>query len=168
MQHNIRASQDTKYYCGHLVYYKQKDNNYWKGPGTVIGQDGQQVLVKHSSSYVRVHPCQLQLINNMKENELERRESVKRARKPNKKKDHNKIIKPKCDRFQQWIYEDEDDETDEKVLQDDNTINQNEEPSQNDIIQQSPKNDSNENPIDKKMETYFKLRICFDQYQWYE
>ena len=76
MQHNIITSQDTKYYSGDLVYYKQKDNNYWKGPGTVIGQDGQQVLVKHSSSYVRVHPCQLQLINNMKENELERRESM--------------------------------------------------------------------------------------------
>ena len=72
MWHNIRTSQDTKYCSGDLVYYKQKDNNYWKGPGTVIGQDGQQVLVKHSSSYVRVHPCQLQLINNMKENELDR------------------------------------------------------------------------------------------------
>ena len=27
----------------------------------MIGQDGQQVLVKHASSYVRVHPCNLQL-----------------------------------------------------------------------------------------------------------
>ena len=49
MRHNIRTSQDTKYYSGDLVYYKQKDNNYQKGPGTVIGQDGQQVSVKHSS-----------------------------------------------------------------------------------------------------------------------
>ena len=166
MQHNIRASQDTKYYCGDLVYYKQKDNNYWKGPGTAIGQDGKQVLVKHSSSYVRVHQCQLQLINNIEENELKRRESeFKEQENQTKKKDHNKIIKPKCNRFQQFRYEYEDDETDDKVLQDDNTINQNEEPSQNNIIQQSPKNNSNENPIAKKMETYFKLRICFDQYQ---
>ena len=29
--------------------------------GTVIGQDGQQVLVKHGGSYVRVHPCHLLL-----------------------------------------------------------------------------------------------------------
>ena len=57
MQHNIRTSQDTKYYSGDLVYYKQKDDSYWKGPGTVIGQDGQPALLKHSSSYVRVHPC---------------------------------------------------------------------------------------------------------------
>ena len=93
MWHNIRTSQDTKYYSGDLVYYKQKDNNYWKGPGTVIGQDGQQVLVKHSSSYVRVHPCQLQLINNMEENELVRRESkLKEQENQIKKKDHNKTI----------------------------------------------------------------------------
>ena len=40
-----------------------------------------------------------------------------------KKKDYNKTIKPKCNRFQQFRYEYEDDETDDKVLQDDNTIN---------------------------------------------
>ena len=27
----------------------------------MIGQDGQQVLVKHGGSYVRVHPCRLLL-----------------------------------------------------------------------------------------------------------
>ena len=151
MRHNIRTSQDTKHYSGDLVNYKQKDNNYWKGPGTVIGQDGQQVLVKHSSSYVRVHPCQLQLINNMEENELVRRESkLKEQENQIKKKDHNKTIKPKCSRFQQFRYEYEEDETNDKVLQDDNTIDENEEPSQNDIIQRSPNKDSNENSIDKE------------------
>ena len=33
----------------------------WKGPGKVLGQDGQQVLVKYGSHYVRVHPCRLAL-----------------------------------------------------------------------------------------------------------
>ena len=150
MQHNIRTSQDTKYYSDDLVYYKQKDNNYWKGPGTVIGQDRQQVLVKHSSSYVRVHLSQLQLINNMEENELERRESkLKEQENQIRKKDHNKTIKPKCNRFQQFKCEYEEDETDDKVLQD-NTVDENEEPSQNDIIQQSPNNNLNENPTDKE------------------
>ena len=148
MQHNIRTSQDTKYYSDDLVYYKQKYNNYWKGPGTVIGQDRQQV--KHSSSYVRVHLCQLQLIKNMEENEYERRESkLKEQKNQIRKKDHNKTIKPKCNRFQQFKYEYEEDETDDKVLQD-NTIDENKEPSQNDILQRSPNNDLNENPIDKK------------------
>ena len=32
-----------------------------KETGTVIGQDGQQVLVKHGESYVRVHPSRLLL-----------------------------------------------------------------------------------------------------------
>ena len=46
-----------------MVYYKRANNNDWKGPGTVIGQDGQQVLAKHVSTYIRVHPCKLQMVN---------------------------------------------------------------------------------------------------------
>ena len=30
-----------------------------KGPGKVIGQDGQQALIKHGGMYVRVHPCRI-------------------------------------------------------------------------------------------------------------
>ena len=32
-----------------------------KGPASVLGQDGQQVLVKHGSYYIHVHPCRLTL-----------------------------------------------------------------------------------------------------------
>ena len=35
---------------GDSVFYKRNNSNEWKGPGTVIGQDGQQVLVKHGSN----------------------------------------------------------------------------------------------------------------------
>ena len=59
---NIRTSSDTKYVSGDLVYYKRKDNSAWHGPGTVLGQDGQQILIKHSSYYVRVHPCRVKLV----------------------------------------------------------------------------------------------------------
>ena len=38
------------------------DSKEWHGPAKVLGQDGQQVLVKNGSTYVRVHPCRLQLI----------------------------------------------------------------------------------------------------------
>ena len=63
LSHNIRTSGDVKYVTGDQVYYKRKDSNEWHGPGTVLGQDGQQILIKHSSYYVRVHPCRVKLIN---------------------------------------------------------------------------------------------------------
>ena len=56
-----RAHSDVKYFTGDIVCYKRNNSNEWRGPGTVIGQDGQQALVKHEGSYVRVHPCRLLL-----------------------------------------------------------------------------------------------------------
>lgn len=31
----------------------------WKGPGVVLGQEGQSVLVRRAGSFYWVHPCQL-------------------------------------------------------------------------------------------------------------
>eukprot|EP00111_Clytia_hemisphaerica_P014173 TCONS_00041752-protein len=63
LAHNIRTSGEIKYLTGDRVYYKRNDSNEWKGPGTVLGQDGQQILVKHGSHYVRVHPCRAKLVH---------------------------------------------------------------------------------------------------------
>ena len=63
ISNNVRSSGDVKYLTGDDVYYKRNTGSSWHGPGKVIGQDGQNVLVKHGSYYVRVHPCRLQLIN---------------------------------------------------------------------------------------------------------
>ena len=60
-KHQTRTYSDVKYFTGDIVYYKRNNSNEWKGPGTVIGQDGQQVLVKHGGSCVRVHLCRLLL-----------------------------------------------------------------------------------------------------------
>ena len=58
---NIRTSGDAKFITGNKVYYKRANDRRWKGPASVLGQDGQQVLVKHGSHYIRVHPCRLPL-----------------------------------------------------------------------------------------------------------
>ena len=61
LNHNVRSSGDIKYVTGDIVYYKRLNEPRWKGPATVLGQDGQQVLVKNGGVYVRVHPCRLRL-----------------------------------------------------------------------------------------------------------
>ena len=58
---NIRTSGDAKFITGNKVYYKRANDRRWKGPASVLGQDGQQVLVKHGSHYIRVHPYRLTL-----------------------------------------------------------------------------------------------------------
>ena len=62
----VRTSGEVKYFNGDRVYYKRKDSRAWHGPATVLGQDGQQVLLKHGGVYVRVHPCRLNLIRDRK------------------------------------------------------------------------------------------------------
>ena len=47
--HNMRTSRDAKYFNGNSRFYKRENSERWKGPGTTIGQDGQQVLVKYGS-----------------------------------------------------------------------------------------------------------------------
>ena len=43
------------------MYYKKANDRRWKSPARVLGQDGKQVLVKHGSHYIHVHPCRLTL-----------------------------------------------------------------------------------------------------------
>ena len=59
LRHQIRPSGDLKFVCGDIAYNKRNDSSKWKGPGTVLGQEGQQILFKHGEVYVRAHPCRL-------------------------------------------------------------------------------------------------------------
>ena len=63
MCHNTGTSLGIKYDIGDVVYYKQKNCNYWKEPGTVINQDVQHVLVKNSSTYKGSSRSQLQVLH---------------------------------------------------------------------------------------------------------
>ena len=66
--HQTRTSGDTKYLTSDMVFYKRNDNNReWRGPGSVIGHDGQQVQVKHGSPYICFLLCRLTLDNSSKQ-----------------------------------------------------------------------------------------------------
>ena len=71
LSHNVRTTADVHYLTGDSVYYKRASSQKWHGPGRVLGQDGQQVLVKHGSVYIRVHPCRLQLTSNSEQTHTE-------------------------------------------------------------------------------------------------
>ena len=57
----MRTSNDNIFVTGDSVYYKQASTRRWTGPAKVLRKDGQQVLVKHGSTYVCCHPCRLSL-----------------------------------------------------------------------------------------------------------
>ena len=66
--HNLRSYKDAVLVTGDSVYYKRNDSKRWKGPGKVIGVDGQQILVKHGSTYIRCHPSHTTLKNEKSSN----------------------------------------------------------------------------------------------------
>ena len=65
LNHNIRTYSDTKYLLGDSAYIKRANEKRWRGPGKVLGQDGQLVLIKYGSNHVRVHPCRITLDQNV-------------------------------------------------------------------------------------------------------
>ena len=60
-RHTLQVKVQKKY-VEHLIIMSE--------PGKVLGQDGQQVLVKCGSNYVRVHPCRLALERNHNDKNL--------------------------------------------------------------------------------------------------
>ena len=59
LQYQTRTFGDVCYFTGGTVYYKRENDTQWHGPGTVIGQEGKEILVKHGSVYVRAHGCRI-------------------------------------------------------------------------------------------------------------
>ena len=70
MRHNIRHSNDTVFITGDYVYYKRDSDPKWHGPATVLGQEGQKVLLKHGGFYIRVHRCRFQHVNDPNESQI--------------------------------------------------------------------------------------------------
>lgn len=59
LHHQVRTGIAQAYKNGDAVLYKRNLCDRWLGPGTVIGWEHKQVLVKHGGTYVRVHPSRL-------------------------------------------------------------------------------------------------------------
>ena len=58
LRHPVRVS-DEVFSHKDKVYYKRDDSNRWRGPATVIGQDGKIVFVRHGSRLLRVALCRV-------------------------------------------------------------------------------------------------------------
>ena len=67
VRHLVRTSIVESYNNGDMVLFKRNKCERWLGPGTVIGWENKQVLVKHGGSYVRVHPSRLRLYHSNEE-----------------------------------------------------------------------------------------------------
>ena len=63
MAHNIQHSNDSVFVTGDHVYYKRAHDPKWHGPSTVLGHEGQQILLKHGGFYTRVHHCRVQHVD---------------------------------------------------------------------------------------------------------
>ena len=103
----------VKYITGDELYYMRQTDDYWKGPATVIGQENQQVLIKHGSTYHRMHLCRLCLIDCLNLSEMEQN--------PENKEELNiyesKEIRVSANNKQQVSAEMDADEFDETSLQ---------------------------------------------------
>lgn len=54
--HQVRPTGE-QFGNGDRVFYKRLDGNKWCGPGTVIGHENKQILVRHGGVYYRCHAC---------------------------------------------------------------------------------------------------------------
>ena len=52
--HQVRPSGE-KFCSGDVVLYRRHQDDKWRGPGVVIGQENKQILVKHGGVYYRCH-----------------------------------------------------------------------------------------------------------------
>ena len=46
-----------------MFNFKREDSSRWKGPGDIIGVQGETIVIKYGGNVVRVHSCRVQLEN---------------------------------------------------------------------------------------------------------
>ena len=62
LSHNTPTSEDIKCITRDQIYHKCQDGSACHGTGNILGQDEQQILIRHRSYYVRVNPCRVKLV----------------------------------------------------------------------------------------------------------
>ena len=82
--HNIRPTGE-KVSTGDLVSYRRSGDDKWRGPGTVIGKENKQILVKHGGVYYRCYTCHILKDNSSKGVSTENEES------PNNYESHDQV-----------------------------------------------------------------------------
>ena len=60
LRKNVRSSNNVMYEIGDKVFFKWDDSPEWKGPGTVLGQDGQVIFMRQGFRYIKAHVCRTQ------------------------------------------------------------------------------------------------------------
>ena len=55
-KYSLQDISDFKYVTGDSVYFKRMNSKEWFGPARVLEQDGQKVLVRNGSTYIKRHP----------------------------------------------------------------------------------------------------------------
>ena len=59
LRHKVRTNGKV-HQSGAHVYFKRDEQKEWKGPATVIGQDGKTVILMYGSNIVRAHETHVQ------------------------------------------------------------------------------------------------------------
>ena len=83
LRRNVSSSVNKRFFTGDKVYIKRNKDDRWSGPGTVVGQENQQILVRIGGFYYRMHPCRV--ISVEESNEL----MVKNDTNENKTRENN-------------------------------------------------------------------------------
>ena len=81
LRHKVRSYSDEIFENGDQVYYRWKETKGWRGPGIVLGKEGQYVLIRHASAYYHIHPCQLMKTNAQNGKDIEFDESEESIKK---------------------------------------------------------------------------------------
>ena len=105
------------YTIGDEVYYKRSDNNKWKGPAKVIGQDGPVVFIRHGGQLVKAHICHIQSTN-LHKSEQESKVTVEQTTERISDEDNSKLnnIAQKEKTSKRNTVEDDDEEDEEADL----------------------------------------------------